>query len=88
MYGEGKISANKTVAEFSELRAKIGWAETEFAMAKNSLANSLFHVVIRDQFKLIGMGRVIGDGSMYFYVQDVVVDPHYHFSLIAFVFRS
>lgn len=65
------------VDEFSQLRDKIGWGETDFEMAKNSLENSLFHVVIRHQSKLIGMGRVIGDGSMYFYVQDVVVDPQY-----------
>ena len=46
-------------------------------MAENSLDHSLFHVVIRDQSKLIGMGRIIGDGFMYFYVQDLVVDPDY-----------
>jgi len=66
-----------SVEEFTLLRAKIGWGETDFEMAKNSLNNSLFHVVIRDQSALIGMGRVVGDGSMYFYVQDVVVDPSY-----------
>lgn len=63
--------------EFSNLRNKIGWGETDVNMAKVSLENSLFHVVIRDQSKLIGMGRVVGDGAMYFYVQDVVVDPDY-----------
>jgi ribosomal protein S18 acetylase RimI-like enzyme len=66
-----------SVEDFIALRHKIGWGETDFEMAKNSLANSLFHVVIRDQSSIIGMGRVVGDGSMYFYVQDVVVDPDY-----------
>ena len=23
------------------------------------------------------MGRVVGDGAMYFYIQDVIVDPYY-----------
>ncbi len=23
------------------------------------------------------MGRVVGDGAMYFYIQDIVVDPNY-----------
>lgn len=66
-----------SVEGFIALRHKIGWGEIDFEMAKNSLANSLFHVVIRDQSRIIGMGRVVGDGSMYFYVQDVVVDPDY-----------
>lgn len=44
-------------------------------MASISLHNSLFHVVIRQKQRLIGMGRVIGDGGLFFYVQDVVVSP-------------
>ncbi len=56
-----------SVEEFSNLRNKIGWETTDFEMIKNSLEHSLFHVVIRDQFKLIGMGRIIGDGFMYFW---------------------
>jgi len=63
--------------EFSMLRNKIGWGEVEINLAKDSLDNSLFHVTIRDNSQLIGMGRVVGDGAMYFYIQDVVVDPNY-----------
>lgn len=66
-----------SVEEFADLRRHVGWGETDTDMASRSLANSLFHVVIRDQEKLIGMGRVVGDGAMYFYVQDVVVHPDY-----------
>jgi len=63
--------------EFSMLRNKIGWGEVDINLAKVSLDNSLFHVTIRDKSQLIGMGRVVGDGAMYFYIQDVVVDPNY-----------
>ena len=66
-----------SIEEFIALRYKIGWGETDVEMAENSLANSLFYVVIRDQSRIIGMGRVVGDGYMYFYIQDVVVDPDY-----------
>jgi ribosomal protein S18 acetylase RimI-like enzyme len=66
-----------TAEEFIELRRLIGWADTDLHMAKRSLANSLFHVVVKGQGKLIGMGRVVGDGVMYFYIQDVVVAPDY-----------
>jgi predicted GNAT family N-acyltransferase len=66
-----------SVAEFSQLRKKIGWGDLAAEMAKHSLIHSLFHVTIRDKAQLIAMGRVVGDGSMYFYIQDVIVDPDY-----------
>lgn len=66
-----------TSTEFSELRAKVGWGITNIAMAQSSLDNSLFHVTAHVGPKLIGMGRVIGDGFMFFYIQDVVIDPYF-----------
>jgi len=32
---------------------------------------------VRLDGKLIGMARVVGDGFMYFYIQDVIIDPDY-----------
>ncbi len=66
-----------SVEEFLNLRSKIGWGELDFNLAKTSLNNSLFHVIVRDKSQLIGIGRVVGDGAMYFYIQDVIVDPSY-----------
>ncbi len=63
--------------EFAGLRKDIGWGETDLLMAQASLDNSLFHVTIRDTDALAGMGRVVGDGVMYFYIQDVVVAPEF-----------
>jgi len=42
-----------------------------------SLVNSLFHVIIRHNSVLVAMARVVGDGAMYFYIQDVIVAPDY-----------
>lgn len=66
-----------TPDEFLLLHSKVGWGATDIEMASASLNHSLFHVTARVGTKLIGMGRVIGDGSMFFYVQDVVVDPDF-----------
>ena len=68
---------NPTVGEFLSLRRKVGWGEIDSNLAKTSLNNSLFCVVARSESKTIGMGRVVGDGAMYFYVQDIIVDPNY-----------
>ncbi len=71
------ILASPTAKEFVSLREKVGWQGVAISEVETSLTNSLFHVVIYDGSVLVGMGRVIGDGVMYFYIQDVVVDPDY-----------
>jgi len=65
------------IEEFVKLRLNVGWGEIDKDLVETSLANSLFHIVIRNQTELVAMGRVVGDGAMYFYIQDIIVDPHY-----------
>ena len=46
--------------------------------APQALEESVAGVVaLDDDGRAIGMGRVVGDGAMYSYVQDVVVAPEY-----------
>jgi len=65
--------AAPSVKEFIQLRADIGWGEINSQLARQSLEHSLFHVTIRQGEQLIAMGRVLGDGAMYFHIQDVIV---------------
>jgi len=39
------------------------------------LTHSLYHVVALHEQPVIGMARVVGDGAMFFSIQDVVVAP-------------
>jgi predicted N-acetyltransferase YhbS len=41
------------------------------------LKTSLFSVIAKEGDVVIGCGRIIGDGGLYFYVQDLLVDPQY-----------
>ena len=66
-----------TVAEHRALFEAVGWTLYAPAAAETALANSLCGVVALDGERLIGMGRVIGDGGKFFYVQDVAVLPEY-----------
>lgn len=66
-----------SVDEFNTLRELIGWGSIDSEMAHMSLDNSLFHVTIKNNTQLVAMGRIVGDGAMYFYVQDIVVHPVY-----------
>ncbi|MCF6145529.1 hypothetical protein PMAG_a3752 [Pseudoalteromonas mariniglutinosa NCIMB 1770] len=69
--------SSPTLEEYCLLREKVGWGKVAPELAKASLNSSLFHVVIRLEGLLVGMGRVIGDSGLFFYIQDVAVDPNF-----------
>lgn len=48
-----------------------------FEVAEESLNQSLFGVTVQYQGKVVGMGRVIGDGRIFFYIQDIAVLPEH-----------
>lgn len=65
------------VREFQLMRNSTGWDPIEDNVVEKALENDLFSTCIYDDELLIGMGRVIGDGAIYFYIQDVIVLPQY-----------
>lgn len=60
---------------FLSLRKTTSWGTVPIKLVRKSLNNSLYNVAIYHKNVLIGMGRVVGDGYLYFYIQDVVVSP-------------
>lgn len=65
-----------TPAEHRRLAEAVGWgAAFDWPTTPASLDASLFGVVARGSGETVGMGRLVGDGVKYFYVQDVAVDP-------------
>ena len=63
-------------AEYRAICEAVGWGPwMNFEVAEASLAASLLHVTVRHDGDAVGMGRVVGDGHIYFYVQDVAVVP-------------
>jgi GNAT superfamily N-acetyltransferase len=65
-----------TPAEYRALCTAVGWAGSmNLAASEAALAGSRFGVVAVKDNQVIGMGRVVGDGAMFFYVQDVAVHP-------------
>ncbi len=63
--------------DYQKLRATTGWDMFHDKVVERSLSADLFSVSIYDCDEIIGCGRVIGDGLMYFYIQDIIVDPVY-----------
>ncbi|MGG5572895.1 GNAT family N-acetyltransferase [Vibrio diazotrophicus] len=63
--------------EFVMLRETANWKSPSLVLVNQSIQSSLFHVTIRTGKDLIAMARIVGDGVMYFYIQDVVVSPNH-----------
>jgi GNAT superfamily N-acetyltransferase len=65
-----------TPEEHRRLAVRVGWERGfHWPSVPASLAGSLFGVVAMAADEVVGMGRLVGDGSLYFYIQDVAVDP-------------
>lgn len=66
-----------SVEDYCNLRKVAGMSEKTTTAAAKGLGNACFDVVIYDDHRAIGMGRVIGDGGTAFQVIDIAVDPRY-----------
>jgi ribosomal protein S18 acetylase RimI-like enzyme len=67
-----------TAEEHHHLAVRVGWEHGfNWPALPASLKASLASVVAVDGDRVVGMGRLVGDGVMYFYIQDVAVDPDY-----------
>ncbi|MGM0167357.1 hypothetical protein IGI39_002338 [Enterococcus sp. AZ135] len=65
------------VEEYLELRKVCGLSARGREASKTGLSNSIYSVIIRrntDQ-KLVGMGRLIGDGGTAYQIVDIAVHP-------------
>lgn len=67
--------AAPSALEFANLRVVIGWENPELGILQKSINSSLYWVSAFYGETLVGCGRVVGDGAMYFYVQDIMVHP-------------
>ena len=62
-----------TAEDYNRLRRDAGWPEMDPHAAGRCLPNSSFAVCAFHGNDVVGMGRVVGDGGLCFYIQDVVV---------------
>ena len=66
-----------SVEEFIHLRQLVGWGTPDTLATEQSVSNALFSVCLEKDGTLIGLGRVVGDGGLYYYIQDLIVIPKY-----------
>lgn len=63
--------------EYVSLRLRSGMGNKDLKRSEIALKNSLFIVALYDEEKLIGFGRVVGDGGITYVVSDIMVDKDY-----------
>jgi GNAT superfamily N-acetyltransferase len=81
-FSEDRLS----VAEYLHLRESVGWKKLTERQAELALENCIYCISAYDDTtdkpngsrKLIGMGRIVGDGAVICYIQDLIVLPEYH----------
>ena len=61
--------------DYRRLRVLAGLSAKSAEAAATGLPNTLFAVLIRWNKQVVGMGRLIGDGGLFFQVVDIAVDP-------------
>lgn len=66
-----------TPDEYNELRMAVGWGVYERTVIERALPRSLYSVCAYAGAVLTGMARIIGDGGLVYYVQDVIVRPEF-----------
>jgi ribosomal protein S18 acetylase RimI-like enzyme len=63
--------------DYNRLREAVGWRTHPEDVIAESLPLSLYCICAVENHQVIGMGRVLGDNGLAFYIQDVIVLPEY-----------
>ena len=66
-----------TAEDFVRLKVATGFMDRPLEQADKAIKNGLFNVSAVHDGKVIGMGRLVGDGAMYWYLQEIIVLPEY-----------
>ena len=69
------IAETPSVDDYRRLRVVAGLSPKSQAAAERGLPNTWFAVVVRKGGEAVGMGRIIGDGGLFFQIVDIAVEP-------------
>lgn len=55
-----------SIEEFNYLYDAVGWGSYDEKVSEKALANTMYSVSVYDDDKIIGYGRIIGDGICFY----------------------
>ncbi len=71
------VDSKISVDDFNYLTDKVGWGTRDANIIEEALNNTLYSVSVYDNDKIVGYGRLIGDKTIFIYIQDIMVVPEY-----------
>lgn len=71
------VATRPTSDQYLHLRQQAGWGGADTQATESGLATSLYVVCALHDNLVVGCARIIGDGGLYFYIQDMLVDEDY-----------
>jgi len=70
--------AAPSFSEYRGLRRAVGWDDLPADAIRKGLGSALYSLSVYGELgSIVGCGRVLGDGGMHFYIQDVMVMPEH-----------
>ena len=71
----GLVVGAPTQDDYLRLRIDTGLSPKQSEAAARGLPHTLYAVMIEHQGRAVGMGRIIGDGGLFYQVVDIAVEP-------------
>ena len=71
------IENELTAKDFIRLKVATGFMERPVEQVEKALKNDLYDVTAVYNGEVIGMGRLVGDGFLYWYLQEIIVLPQF-----------
>lgn len=66
-----------TVEEYNNLTNAVYWGKRDEKIVEEALKNSIYCICAYEEKELVGFGRIIGDKTIFLYLQDIMVNPKY-----------
>ena len=66
-----------SVEDYNRIRAATGLTRRDPRAAEIGLSNTVFGVCVERDGRVVGIGRIVGDGGLFFEVADVAVLPEH-----------
>ncbi len=67
----------KNKREYNKLSEAVGWGRRNEDIIEEALLKTLFSISAYDNGEIVGYGRLVGDETMFIYIQDIMVHPDY-----------
>lgn len=75
MSGYRLVERIPPVEDYNRVRCAAGLSEKDAAAAEIGLASSVFGVCLEHEGLIVGIGRIVGDGALFFEIADIAVIP-------------